>query len=56
MIPFSASQLDQADVYFRSIEHSPLLAGFAVVLSTGQAAFIVPNSHKSEQNVRGLTY
>ncbi len=54
-IPFStdlqhsrAFQLTEADVHVANIQYSPLMGGFAVVLSNGRAAFITASSLKFE--------
>ncbi|CAH1775600.1 unnamed protein product [Owenia fusiformis] len=61
-IPFSvdlqhtrALQLDVPGIYFTHIEYSPLLGGFAAVLSNGKAAFITSQSVKFEpKHIEGV--
>ncbi|ELT93270.1 hypothetical protein CAPTEDRAFT_227272 [Capitella teleta] len=61
-IPFSAdlqhsraSMLDDRGIYVSRQDYSPLLGGFAVVLSNGRAAFITANTLKFEpSNIVGV--
>ena len=48
---FLASQLDEDGVYVKQFQYSPLIGGFAVVLSNGKAAFITANTLKFDPSV-----
>ena len=58
-IPFSVDQqistvavpITENNVYVTDIEYSPLVGGFAVVLSNGKAAFLTAQSLKFDPNV-----
>ncbi|XP_035741120.1 guanine nucleotide exchange factor subunit Rich-like [Vespa mandarinia] len=62
-IPFSVDQqisttavpLTENNAYVMDIEYSPLVGGFAIVLSTGKAAFLTAHSLKFDPNqVQGI--
>lgn len=62
-IPFSIDQqistvavpLTESNIYVTDIEYSPLVGGFAVVLSNGKAAFLTAQSLKFDPNqVQGI--
>ena len=48
---FAVSQLGAQNVWVSDIEYSPLLGGFAVVLSNGRPAFITATTLKFEPSV-----
>ena len=50
-LDISASQLSDPDVHLTQCQYSPLLGGFAVVLSNGRAAFITASTLKFEPMV-----
>lgn len=49
-----ASQLTQSEVFVKQLQYSPLMGGFAAVLSDGRAAFITADTLKFEPSVRML--
>lgn len=58
-IPFSINQqvsyaapITEKNTYITNMEYSPLLAGFAVTLNDGRAAFLTANDLKFDPNVR----
>lgn len=62
-IPFSIDQqistiavpLTENNIYVTDIEYSPLVGGFAIVLSDGRAAFLTAQSLKFDPNqVQGI--
>ena len=46
-----ASLLDDSGIHVEAFQYSPLLGGFAAVLSNGRAAFITANTLKFEPDV-----
>lgn len=62
-IPFSVDQqisttaipLTEKDVHVVDIEYSPLVGGFAIVLSNGKAAFLTAQSLKFDPNVGSIS-
>lgn len=58
-IPFSVDQqistvavpITENNVFVKDIEYSPLVGGFAIVLSNGKAAFLTAQSLKFDPNV-----
>lgn len=47
----AASQMAEENIYVTSMQYSPLLAGFAVVMSNGRAAFMTADTLKFEPSV-----
>ena len=62
-IPFSVDQqistvavpITKNNVYVADIEYSPLVGGFAIVLSNGKGAFLTAQSLKFDPNVSNLS-
>ena len=44
----------EKDAYVVSMDYSPLLAGFSIVLKDGRAAFLTSSNLKFDPNVRNL--
>lgn len=63
-IPFSVDQqistvavpITENNVYVLDIEYSPLVGGFAIVLSNGKAAFLTAQSLKFDPNVGSFSF
>ena len=47
----TASQLDEEGVYVKEFQYSPLIGGFAIVLSNGRSAFMTANTLKFDPAV-----
>ena len=52
----AASQLDEEGVYVREFQYSPLIGGFAIVLSNGRSAFMTANTLKFDPAVSILFF
>ena len=46
----------EKDAYVVSMDYSPLLAGFSIVLKDGRAAFLTSSNLKFDPNVRSNYY
>jgi hypothetical protein len=52
-LSFTAVPIVERDAYVVSMDYSPLLAGFSIVLKDGRAAFLTSSNLKFDPNVSG---
>lgn len=53
---FAAVPILENDAYIVSMDYSPLLAGFAIVLNDGRAGFLTSSNLKYDPNVSKIKF